>query len=136
MSVKTVNMNTVKRAAVMTTLAAVAATTAMAAPAQAQGSSAVKAHGTCTSGATWKLKAKHDNTLIQWEFEVDANHAGQVWAVRVTDNGSNAFSGKATTVAPSGSFSVGRKTAEKIGADVVRATATRGSATCSGSVTV
>ena len=136
MNFKTVNMNTVKRAAVMTTMAAVVATTAMAVPAQAQGSSAVKAHGTCAGGATWKLKAKHDSALIEWEFEVDANRAGQTWAVRVTDNGSTVFSGKATTVAPSGSFSVGRKTAEKVGADVVRATATRGSASCSGSVTV
>ena len=130
------SMNTMKRAAVMTTIAAVVATMAMAVPAEAQGSKAVKAHGTCTGGGTWKLKAKHDNALIQWEFEVDTNHVGQVWAVRVTDNGSSVFSGNATTVAPSGSFSIGRRTAEKAGADVIRATATRGTASCSGSVSL
>jgi hypothetical protein len=129
-------MNTMKRAAVTATLAAVAATMAMAVPAQAQGAKAVKAHGTCTSGATWKLKAKHDDARVEWEFEVDTNRNGQAWAVRVTDSGSTVFSGTATTVAPSGSFSVERKTADRAGADVIRASATRGGASCTGSVTV
>lgn len=128
--------NTMQRAAVMTTLAAVVATMGMAVPAQAQGSKAVKAHGACTSGGIWKLKAKHDDALVQWEFEVDTNHVGQVWVVRVADNGSSAFSGKATTDAPSGSFSVERKTTDAAGTDVIRATATRGTASCSGSVSL
>lgn len=130
------SMNTVKRAAVAATLATLVVPMAMAVPAQAKGSDGVVASGACTSGGTWKLKAKHDDSRIEWEFEVDTNRNGQVWAVKVTDNGSRAFSGKATTIAPSGSFSVERKTADRAGADVIRATATRGTASCSGSVTV
>lgn len=130
------SINTMKRAAVTTTLAAVVATLAMAVPAQAQGTKPVKAHGTCTNGATWKLKAKHDDTRIQWEFEVDTNRVGQVWAVHVTDNGSKLFTGHATTKAPSGSFSLERKSPNSAGSDVIRARATRRGAVCSGSVRV
>ena len=32
----------------------------------------------------FKLKAKHDNALIQVEYEVDTNRVGQAWAVRLT----------------------------------------------------
>jgi hypothetical protein len=127
-------MNTIKRMAVVAAMAGLAVPVTMAGPAQASGSDAVKAHGTCTNGATWKLKAKHDDARIQWEFEVDTNRAGQVWSVRVTDRGTTVFAGKRTTVAPSGSFSVERRTSNRSGADVVRATATRRTASCSAKV--
>ena len=107
-----------------------------AAPAQAKGSDAVTAQGTCSNGATWKLKAKHDDTRIQWEFEVDTNRSGQVWTVKVTDNATTVFTGTRTTLAPSGSFSVERRTADRAGADVLRATASRAGAVCSGKVSI
>ncbi len=44
------------------------------------------ASGSCTN-ATWKLKGKADSGRIEIEFEVDSNKAGQVWAVKITDNG-------------------------------------------------
>lgn len=130
------SMNTMKRVAVAAAIAGLAVPVTMAAPAQAKGSDAVRAHGTCTNGATWKLKAKNDDARIQWEFEVDTNHAGRVWSVKVTDNGTAVFSGNRTTVAPSGSFSVERRTANRSGADVIRARATRGAAVCHGKVRV
>jgi hypothetical protein len=136
MTLNAMTLKPVQRVAVTGTLGALVATMAMAVPAQAQSSKAVVEHGTCTNGATWKLKAKHDDALIQWEFEVDTNHAGRVWTVRVGDNGTRVFHGKATTVAPSGSFSIERKTANRAGADVIRAHAARGSATCTAHVTV
>ena len=108
----------------------------MAAPAQAKGSDAVTAAGTCSNGATWKLKAKHDDTRIEWEFEVDTNSVGRVWSVKVTDNSTTVFTGQRTTLAPSGSFSVERRSADRAGADVIRATATRGSAVCSARISV
>jgi hypothetical protein len=130
------NIDTMKRMAVAAAIAGVAVPLTLAAPAQAKGSDAVKAHGTCTNGPTWKLKAKHDDARIQWEFEVDTNHAGRVWSVKVTDNATTVYSGNRTTVAPSGSFSVERQTANRSGADVIRARATRGAAGCRATVTV
>jgi hypothetical protein len=130
------NTNTMKRMAVAGTIVALAVPVTTAIPAQAKPSGLVRSHGTCTNGATWKLKAKHDDTRIQWEFEVDTNRVGRVWSVKVTDNGTMVFSGKRATVAPSGSFSVGRRSADRNGADVVSATATRGAARCTGQVRV
>jgi hypothetical protein len=131
MSTKTMN-----RMVMAVTIVALAVPVTLAGPAQAKGSDAVTAHGTCSNGATWKLKAKHDDTRIQWEFEVDTNRIGRVWSVKVTDNATTVFSGQRTTLAPSGSFSVERRTADRAGTDVIRATATRGSAVCSGKVSV
>lgn len=131
MSTKTMN-----RMAMAVTIVALAVPVTLAGPAEAKGSDAVTAHGTCSNGATWKLKAKHDDARIQWEFEVDTNRIGRVWSVKVTDNATTVFSGQRTTLAPSGSFSVQRRTSNRAGKDVIRATATRGSAVCSGKVSV
>ena len=68
----------------------------------------VKVSGTCSSGSHWKLKAGARDSGIETEFEVDSNKVGQVWSVRMTDNGAQVFAGNKTTVAPSGSFSVSR----------------------------
>ena len=131
MSTKTMNRMAMATAI---TLTALVVPVTMAAPALAKGSGAVTAQGTCSNGAIWKLKAKHDNALIQWELEVDTNRAGQVWSVKVTDNATAVFSGQRTTLAPSGSFTVGGRTADRAGTDIIRATATRGSAVCSAKV--
>ena len=127
---------TMNRLASAAVIAALAVPVTMVTPAQAKGSDAVTAQGTCSNGAAWKLKAKHDDTRIQWEFEVDTNRVGQVWSVKVTDNTTTVFTGQRTTLAPSGSFSVERRSADRAGTDVIRATATRGSATCSARVSV
>jgi hypothetical protein len=105
-----------------------------AAPAQAQGGTAVTASGACTSHGTWNLKAKHDNGRIEIEFQVDVNRVGQTWHVRITDNRQLVTSRDVTTVAPSGSFTVRPHTANRAGTDVIRAHATRGTVTCGGSV--
>ena len=44
----------------------------------------------CTNGAHFELKAKH-NGAIEMEYPVDSNRAGQVWALRITDNGAVTF---------------------------------------------
>ncbi len=97
----------------------------------------VIARGNCDGGSgTWKLKAKHDDGLIEYEFEVDTNKAGQRWAVKVYHNGDRIVSGHKTTKAPSGSFSMEKRTANRAGQDTIKAKATRGSRVCSGKVTL
>ncbi|GAB3072878.1 hypothetical protein [Phycicoccus sp. Root563] len=124
-------MNTsTKSAAVVLGVALVA--TVGAQPASAKGLD-VRASGTCSKGSVWKLKAKADDGRIQTELEVDSNRVGQAWSVRLSDNGVLLWSGKRTTVAPSGSFTLGRLVANRAGTDRIRATATTTSTgeTCS-----
>jgi hypothetical protein len=95
-----------------------------AAPASAKGGDrGVMAVGKCSSGAVWKLKAKPDNGRLEVEMEVDSNRNGQVWAVRITDNGATVFAGNRVTKAPSGSFSVERLTRNRPGKDTFVGTA-------------
>jgi hypothetical protein len=128
------------KAAWLTLAASVAAGSVAltAAPAQAKGGEdgRVAAQGTCSGGGIWTLKAKHDDGRIEYEFQVDTNKAGQTWNVTVTDNGTKAWSGKRTTVAPSGSFSLDGTTGDRSGKDKIVATASRGAASCRGSVVV
>jgi hypothetical protein len=104
------------------------------AQAQGGGGNRVEASGSCTGGGTWKLKAKPDDGRLEIEFEVDTNVVGQTWATRITDNWVRVYSANRRTVAPSGSFSVELRSANRSGTDVIRARATRGARTCSGSV--
>ena len=73
--------------------------------------------GYCSGTADWKLKAKSDNGRIEVEWEVDSNHAGQTWRVRVRDDGVLVVKTRATTGGASGSFSVQRSIANRAGAD-------------------
>jgi hypothetical protein len=96
----------------------------------------VEARGACSRTSNWKLKAKPDNGAIEVDFEVDSNRVGQTWAVRITDNGVRVFSGTARTVAPSGSFTVERRVANRAGVDTITAVATNAATgeRCAGSV--
>jgi hypothetical protein len=127
-----------KQSVALTVLLATGATLATAGPALARDrGNGVTANGQCSSGATWKLKAKPDDGgRVEVEFEVDSNQAGQSWAVSLRDNGDRFFAGHRTTTQPSGSFSVQRLTANRAGNDVIRARATHGSQTCRGSATL
>jgi len=130
--------NTVRRAgaALALTAALAAPTVVLMAPAQASGGSGVEARGTCGTGITWKLKAKHDDGRIEVEYEVDSNQVGQLWTVTLTDNNVSIFSGQRRTLAPSGSFEARVFAANRAGLDVIRARATYGSRVCSGTVSV
>lgn len=102
------------------TIGAVAIATSLvlsgATPALAKGGRVERASGSCGS-TTWKLKAKADNNRLEVEFEVDSNHPGQTWRVRLFDNGTRVFRGTRTTKAPSGSFSLQRRIANRRGSD-------------------
>ena len=109
-----------------------------AAPASAShgGGGAVQDRGSCHGGGTFKLQAKHDDGRIEVEYEVDSNRAGQVWHVRLTDNGNPVFTGRARTMAPSGSFEIHKHTRNRAGSDRIHAHATLGTRSCGGHVTV
>src|SRR3954470_17297709 len=129
-------MTITRSLAVTTTLAALLATPVAMGTAQAKGTGVAKS-GTCAGGNThYTLKAKHDNGLIEVEWQVDSNRAGQVWSVRLRDNGNLFFSANRTTQAPSGSFTVHRNTANRAGSDVIRARTVHSAQTCVASVTV
>lgn len=114
-------------AAVAASLAVGSIALAAPTPALAQGGDVeVAAGGSCSGSAEWKLKAKFDDGRIEWEFEVDSNRNGQVWRVRVRDNGHLLLAGKRRTHGPSGSFEVERKTANRSGKDHLVARAQRG----------
>jgi hypothetical protein len=109
----------------------------LASPASARGTDVIH-RGQCSATSTWKLKAGPDNGQLEVEFEVDSNRAGQNWAVKLVDNGTQIFSGTRTTQAPSGSFTVRKLTANRAGADNIVGTArnTANGETCRGTVTV
>jgi hypothetical protein len=110
---------------------------ATAAPAFASGGGGgVSSSGACTSGGHFELKAKHDDGRIEMEYQVDSDHAGQVWAVRITDNGAVVVSRHATTAGPSGSFTIRKFIADKPGSDKIHAHATFMDRTCGGAVTL
>lgn len=131
-------MNLKGTAAALTVTATAFTGMALIAPAAhaSGGSPGVQASGACSGSAHWKLKAKPDDGKIQVEFEVDSNVNGQNWAVRISDNGTSVFKGTRTTKAPSGSFTVSRRIGNRAGSDTIRARATHGAQTCTGSVTL
>jgi len=105
-------------------------------PAFASGGGGVRSTGSCTSGGHFELKAKHDDGAIEMEYEVDSNRAGQVWAVRITDNGAVVVSQHATTMGPSGSFTIRKFIPNRPGPDKIQAHATFMNRTCGGTVTL
>ena len=97
--------------------------------------SVVRASHSCST-CVIKLKAKHDDGRIEVEAEVDTNRKGQTWSVQLRDNGVTVFKGERTTHAPSGSFSLERRIANRAGKDTVTVRATRGGTTCSTKVSL
>lgn len=91
----------------------------------------------CTGNASAKIKAKHDDGRIEVEFDVDQNRNGVRWNVSIRRNGARVVSTTATTRAPSGSFSVERKIANRAGTDRITARArTSSGQVCTGSVSI
>jgi hypothetical protein len=98
---------------------------------------AKRVSGSCTANATAKLKAKPDDGRLETEFEVDQNRNGVTWTVSIRRNDKVVVSTKATTRAPSGSFSVERRIANPAGADRISARAVSSSGqVCTASLTV
>jgi hypothetical protein len=93
--------------------------------------------GKCSNGASWKLKAKHDDGRIDVEFEVDQNVNGRRWNVVLRRDGVVVFRGARITRPPSGSFEVDRRIADPAGADRIVATARAAAGgTCRAALTI
>jgi hypothetical protein len=90
---------------------------ALAPNAAARGGGGITKAGNCSGSTDWKLKVKADNGALESEFEVDSNRNGQHWTYRILDNGVTLRLGAATTVAPSGSFTVRKLSRNRAGAD-------------------
>ena len=111
------------RAAVVGIMGALALGTLGVAPASAQ-SPRIQKQGKCSATSQWKLKLRQDGGVIETQFEVDTNAAGQKWKVVLKDNGATVFTGARKTVAPSDSFSVSNRIPNLVGVDRVTASAT------------
>jgi hypothetical protein len=79
--------------------------------------------GSCSASADWKLKVKPDDGRIEVEWEVDSNRIGQRWAWTIRHDRTTVSSGRRTTKAPSGSFSVERRVGDAAGTHTITATA-------------
>lgn len=79
----------------------------------------VQRSGDCSGSTNWKLKGGLRDGRIEVEFEVDSNIVGQTWRVRLKDNGNLFWRGTRTTLAPSGSFTVEKRTANLAGTDKI-----------------
>lgn len=117
-------------AATATLLAGVGATAA-----QARSDDVIR-RGTCSAGATWKLKLGPRDGRIETEFEVDSNRVGQAWSVTLTQNGATVFHGTRTTAAPSGSFQVRKVLPNGAGTDTIVGTASFAGQTCRGAASL
>lgn len=104
--------------------------------AASHGGPGVRAAGACSGPSHWKLSAKADNGRIEVEAEVDTPANGRTWAWQLSDQGAKVASGTSVTHAPSGSFTVVRRIANRPGTDVItlRARSLRTGETCQGTV--
>jgi hypothetical protein len=101
------------------------------------GSRAKRVKGSCTGRSSAKLKVKRSNGRLETEFEVDQNRSGVRWDVRMRRDGRSVVHTRATTKAPSGSFSVERRLGDPAGRDRIVAKATSPSGeVCRASLTV
>ncbi len=94
--------------------------------------------GACSGTSNWKLKLSPQNGKIEVEYEVDSNHVGQTWKVRLFENGNQIFAGNRVTQAPSGSFTVRVLAANTAGTDAFkgRATNVASGEVCRGSASI
>ena len=117
-------MNTMARRLGASALAALMLTGLAVTPAPAKdGDGRVLRTGDCSARTDWKLKAKPDDGALEVEFEVDSNRNGQRWTWSIRHDGTVVHSGRRTTQAPSGSFSVERTVRDAPGTHRISATA-------------
>jgi len=102
------------------------------------GGGGVTRQGSCSGAADWKLSVKpEDGGKIEVQFEVEHAKPGSNWAVRMTDNGTQIFSGSRTANSFH-KFSVRKLTDNRAGSDKVNARATNNATgqVCAGTATL
>ena len=97
----------------------------------------VRTSTSCSGASTEKLKIGARDGGYEVEGEVDQNRNGKRWNWTFTNDGSQFANGSSLTKAPSGSFSVEKRIANRAGADRIVATAKnlRTGETCRASLT-
>jgi hypothetical protein len=74
---------------------------AMAPAASAHGTGNSKAHGDCSAGSTWYLKADGnrggEGHTVEVKFRISTAMGGEVWDWQISDNGTVAATGESTT---------------------------------------
>ena len=123
------------------TLIVAVATAALASPLMGPGAAhasgdEVRKTKACSEGSRVKLKAKPDDGRLEVEAEVDSNVNGQSWSWRLSRNGDGVAHGTAQTKAPSGSFSIERRTGNAAGTDRLRFRATHAGEVCVISISI
>jgi hypothetical protein len=121
------------------TVAVTAVLVAVGSPATAKDKDGrVSASGSCSSGATWKVKASPEDGRLEAEGEVDSNRAGQTWWWSLKQNGTGIANSKSRTKGRSGSFEVRKVTRDRSGTDTFVFTARRSgtSVVCRGVVRI
>ena len=112
------------RKQIMVLVVAVTAALVALVPAGIAKSGDVKQAGTCTALSKSTLKVGLRNAKIKASFEVEHAVAGNVWNVTLTDNGTPFFQGQATPAGVQAQFEVEKKTANRVGPDLIAASAT------------
>ena len=102
-------MKSILMLALALALAATAASAAVAGSGGGGGERVLK-RGQCSRGADWTLKVKQDDAALEVELEVAQNRVGKRWQITLLRNGTRFFRGVRVTRAPSGSFTVERRT--------------------------
>ena len=127
-----------RKLTVLIALVAVAVAVAIPAVAPGKGNPGVIRSGKCSGSATWKLKAKNDDSRLEIEFEVDQNISGRRWNVVIKRGSTVVLRGARTTAPPSGSFTARRLAPNPAGANRITATARSavGNQVCRGALTV
>jgi hypothetical protein len=94
---------------------------------------AVLVRGVCTQQSTSELKVSREDRGIEVEFQVDQNRNRVPWKVALRRNGHRVALLRAVTRAPSGSFTVRRVIAGRLGPNHISARAIRSGETCAAS---
>lgn len=87
------------------------------------GDGRVRRRGDCSGRSDWKLEVRQeDGARLRVRFEIEGGRSGQDWHVFLSDNGVNIFSGTRTS-GSGGQLEVRVRTADRAGADAVKAAA-------------
>lgn len=83
----------------------------------------VRRRGSCSGGSSeWKLVVRRESaSTLRVRYGIEDSAPGQTWQLFISDNGARVYAGNKISD-PSGEVRVGRKTADRAGTDLIKAT--------------